>query len=102
LAYSLSNYTSSCELELGYFGGKQCYVAQSHHIYAQDLSDSLYYSCRIVMKDGTVYRSGLGYYSPEQFVADHLSDNSFGLVDDVCERIAVYSEMARQRFLENE
>lgn len=100
LAYELGNYTSKATLELGTYMGKACYTAQSHHIFAQDLSDSLYYSCRIVMKDGTVYRSGLGYYSPEQFVQDHLN-NSEGQILDVCERIAVYSEMARQRFLEN-
>ena len=76
------------------------YRAISDHILAKNLSDTVYYSVRIVTSDGTVYRSGLGYYSPEAFVADTLADSGSN-AHEVCERIAVYGEMARIRFLEN-
>ena len=100
LAYELHNYTYASELTkatgeetvyLGDFRGK------SHHILAKDLSDTLYYSCRIEMNDGTVYRNGLSVYSPEAFISDHLA-SSTGQVVVLSERIAVYSEMARIRF----
>ena len=103
LAYELGNYSYSCELtaatgdEEVYLGD---YLAKSHHILAKNLGETVYYSCRIEMNDGTVYRSGLVYYSPEAFVADHLA-SSEGQIIDICERIAVYSEMARIRFMEN-
>jgi hypothetical protein len=83
--------TGTEEVSLGAYRGK------SQHILAKDLSETVYYSCRIEMNDGTVYRSGLGIYSPEAFVADHLEQSS-GQIVTVCERIAVYSEMARIRF----
>lgn len=83
--------TGTEEVSLGAYRGK------SQHILAKDLSETVYYSCRIEMNDGTVYRSGLGIYSPEAFVADHLEQSS-GQIVAVCERIAVYSEMARIRF----
>ena len=102
LAYdSLSADTYSCALtkatgnEEVYIGD---YLAESNYILAKNLSESVYYSCRITMNDGTVYRSGLGYYSPEQFVLDHLKQVDGTLIETVCERIAVYGEMARIRF----
>lgn len=80
----------------------ELYTGKSHHIMAKNLGDTLYYSCRIVMNDGTVYRNGLTRYSPEFFVSDHLNDasNEYG-VDDVCKAIVVYSEMAYTRFIKN-
>ncbi len=103
MAYELHNYVFSCELTKA--TGEETvdigdYRAQSHYILAKELSDTVYFSCRIEMTDGTVYRSGLAYYSPEAFVADHLQ-SSTGQIVTVCERIAVYSEMARIRFSEN-
>lgn len=76
------------------------YMGKSDHILAKNLGGVVYYSCRIEMNDGTVYRSGLGYYSPEKFVEDHLNDGVDNKADPVCERIAVYGEMARKRFAE--
>ena len=72
------------------------YKAQSDYILAKNLSKTVYYSVRIVMNNGNVYRSGLGYYSPEQFVADSVAGESGAA--EVCKAIAVYSEMARIRF----
>lgn len=81
----------NADVKLGAYRGK------SHHILAKNLSETVYYSCCIVTKDGNVYRSGLGYYSPEAFVDDHLNQST-GQIVDTCERIAVYGEMARRRF----
>ena len=100
LAYELHNYTYSHELrpknaedtvELG------DYRSISDHIQAKDLGKTVYYCCRIVMEDGTVYRSGLNAYSPEAFLGDHLK-TATGEIGDLCKKIAVYGEMARQRF----
>ena len=100
LAYELHNYTYSHELrpknaedtvELG------DYRSISDHIQAKDLGKTMFYCCRIVMEDGTVYRSGLNAYSPEAFLGDHLK-TATGEIGDLCQKIAVYGEMARQRF----
>ena len=100
LAYELHNYSYSHELrpknaedtvELG------DYRSISDHIQAKDLGKTMFYCCRIVMKDGSVYRSGLNAYSPEAFLGDHLK-TATGEIGDLCKKIAVYGEMARQRF----
>lgn len=76
------------------------YTALSDYILAKDLGKTLYYSCRIQMADGTVYRTGLGYYSPEACVGDYMKspDSAEAAVSSA---IAVYSEMARIRFIVN-
>ena len=76
------------------------YRAKSHHIRAKNLGDSVYYYCVIKMKDSDdIHRSGLIIYSPERSVYDHLKDSgNVNNVDEVCRRIAVYSEMARRLF----
>ena len=60
----------------------------------------MYFSCRIEMEDGTVYRSGLNYYSPEAFVADTIKTPEARGYQTAC-AVGVYSEMARIRFIEN-
>ena len=72
------------------------YKAQSDHILAKNLDEVVYFSVRIEMNDGTVYRGGLNWYSPEAFVADSIAAESGAI--EVCKAIAVYSEMARIRF----
>ena len=103
LVYSLENYTYKCNLEKSSSGGIYIgdYRAQSHYIVAKYLGDMVYFTCRIEMKDGTAYNSGLGYYSPEAFAGDHI-DYSAGQIVDLCERIIVYSEMAYNWFVKGE
>ena len=81
---------------LEYDAENQVFKAMSDHILAKNLGNVLYFSARIKLADGTVFRSGLNWYSPEAFVADSIAGES-GAVD-VCKAIAVYSEMARIRF----
>ena len=103
LEYQYHNYNFKYDLkkatgnETVNIGG---YRAQSDHIVAKYLGESVYFTCRIEMTDGTVYNSGLAYYSPEAFVGDHIR-TSTGQVVTVCERIMVYSEMAKRLFLDN-
>ena len=101
LAYSNHNYNYKCDLVKA-SGNEDVYVgdyrAQSGHIVAKYLGETVYYTCRIEMKDGTVYNSGLAYYSPEAFAGDHI-DKSQGQVVEVCKRIIVYSEMAYNWFV---
>ena len=100
LAYELQNYsykhdlrpkTAADTVELG------DYRSLSDHILAKNLGKTMFYCCRIEMKDGSVYRSGLNAYSPEAFLSDHLK-TATGEIGDLCRMIAVYGEMARQRF----
>lgn len=100
LAYELHNYNYSCPLvkatgeesvDLGDYRG------QSGHIIANRLGESVYFACRVVMKDGTVYRGGIGYYSGEQAAADHLNDDE-SKAKDVSRRILMYSEKMRILF----
>lgn len=103
LEYKYHNYSYKCELtkatgdEVVNIGD---YRAQSDHIVAKYLGESVYFTCRIELTDGTIYNSGLGYYSPEMFAYDHVK-NSTGQVVEVSKRIIVYSEMAKQWFLGN-
>lgn len=103
LAYSAATYNYKCDLvkatgneevNLGSYRGK------SDHIVAKYLGEAVFFTCRIEMNDGTVYNSGLWYYSPEEFAADHI-DESTGTVVDVSKRIIVYSEMAERCFIKN-
>lgn len=89
-----SSNTYICQMEdmgNGKYGGK------SDNILVKNIGKMTYYSCRITLEDGTVYRSGLGYYSVEAFIADSLKDPSASTAD-VCRKLAVYGEMARLRF----
>jgi hypothetical protein len=100
LAYELHNYTYSHELRPKTMADKVelgDYRTLSDHIQAKNLGEVLFYSCRIEMEDDSVFCSGLVYYSPEAFLNDHLK-NSTGEIVTLCERIAVYGEMARLRF----
>ena len=107
LAYEEGNYTFWSPLKVAdaqeAANVEGDYMASSHHILAKYLGETLYYNCRIVMKDGTVYRSGLGRFSPEAFVQDHVkgSDPNSTIVA-LCKSIAVYSEMARICFGEKQ
>ena len=47
--------------------------------------------------EDSLCRSGLNAYSPEAFLGDHLK-TATGESGDLCQKIAVYGEMARQRF----
>ena len=100
LAYEEHNYNYSCPLvkatgnesvNLGTYRG------QSGHIIANLLGESVYFSCRVVMNDGTVYRGGIGYYSGEQAALDHLNDSD-SKAKDVSRRILMYSEKMRILF----
>lgn len=76
------------------------YRAQSQHIKAKNLGDSVYYYCIIKLKGSDeIHRSKLIVYSPERSVYDHLNDSiNVNNVDEVSRKIAVYSEMARRLF----
>ena len=101
LTYEPGNYAYKCDLkkatgeETVYIGE---YRGQSDHIRAKYMGDTVYFTCRIELKDGTVYYSGLGYYSPEAFAGDHIK-NSAGTIVDVSKSIIVYSEMAYNCFI---
>ena len=82
--------------ELVYDAEEGIYKAMSDYILAKNLGKVVYFSVRIEMYDGTIYRSGLNWYSPEAFVADSIAGESGAI--DVCKAIAVYSEMAKNRF----
>lgn len=75
------------------------YYTLSDHILAKNLGETVYFSCRIETTGGKVYRSGLVCYSPEQYLADQIKDAEDHV--EVCKAIAVYSEMARIRFIDN-
>jgi len=93
LDYTLDNASYASKLE---WSNGDTYIGMSDYILAKDLSDTVYYSCRIELKDGTVYRSGLGRYSPEKFVTEHLTDTTnINNVDELCKAMTVYGEMAR-------
>lgn len=103
LEYKYENYSYKCGLEKETNSGDLRlgdYRAKTDHILAKYLGESIYFTCRIVMEDGTVYNSGLGYYSPEVFAGDHI-DKSSGQIVEVCKRIIVYSEMAEKCFIRN-
>lgn len=79
------------------------YRALSGHIVAKYIDETVYFTCRVVMKDGTVYNSGLVYYSPEAFAGDHIDSTSTDTIEGqevvtVSERIIVYGEMAKEWF----
>ena len=82
--------------ELVYDEEAGVYKALSDHILAKNLGEVVYFSVCIEMNDGTIYRGGLNWYSPEAFVADSIVGGSGAT--EVCKAIAVYSEMARRRF----
>lgn len=101
IAYKHHNYSYKCDLtkatgkETVYIGD---YRGQSGHIVAKYLGESVYFTCRIELKDGSVYNSGLAYYSPEAFAGDHIK-YSTGNIVDLSKSIVVYSEMAYNLFI---
>lgn len=112
LAYEAGTYTYKTELTKATAAEKSLglgdYTATSDHILAKNLGETVYYSCRIEVytddnkTDTVVYRTGVGIYSPEAFLSDHLKDNANeNDVDTLCKKIAVYGEMARIRFIVN-
>lgn len=103
LEYKYHNYSFKYDLvkasgtETVYVGD---YLAQSDYIVAKYLGETVYSTCRIQMKDGKVYNSGLLPYSPDAFAADHIAVSQ-GKVKALCERIIVYGEMAERWFIGN-
>lgn len=90
--------TYSAEMTEIEIEGKTYYTTKSDHILAKNLGGTVYFCCVAETENG-VYRSGLGYYSPEAYIKDTMSYDSVHV--DLVQRIAVYSEMARIRFLNN-
>jgi len=100
LAYSAETYSYKSEMKWDAIDTTQCYVAVSDYIVAKALSETVYFSVRVEMNDGTVYKSGINWYSPEAYVSDMLNTTDSELLD-VIQAITVYSEKARICFLNN-
>jgi hypothetical protein len=97
LAYSENTYSYKEEMTWGAIGNKACYVAGSDYIVAKNLGETVYFSVRVEKADGTVYKGGINWYSPEMYVSDMLNTSNPELLK-VIQTIAVYSEKARIRF----
>lgn len=76
------------------------YKAVSDHILAKNLGETIYFVARVIMNDGTMYRTGLLYLSVENWLAQEVKNNTANA--EISKVIAVYGEMARVRFAENE
>ena len=74
------------------------HIATSDYIVAKNLGKSVYYVVYIETEDGTVYRSGLSWYSPEQYIGN-MHGKDAGL-DPLLEAMTVYGEKARLKFAE--
>lgn len=99
LAYEAETYSYKVSLTWGYcsFLKKECYIAESNHIPAKEIGDTVYFNVRVVTADGEVYRGGLSYYSPDRYVEQHYNNDNAEIAT-VVKALAVYSEKARILF----
>lgn len=97
LAYDANTYSYSIPMVEGSLIGIDGYVASSEPIPAKEIGDTLYFCVRVVTTDGSVYRGGLGYYSPDEYVRSK-DDGADAKLAAVVQALAVYSEKARVVF----
>lgn len=106
--YDSDSCTLKMEMSYGKLVGKEGYVASMKNtdskyvgIPAKECGDTVYFMTYFVAKDGTVYRSGMRKYSPDQYIKSKVegpNPSNNEEIKELCRRLAVYSEKARIKF----
>lgn len=110
LRYETESCTYRVPLEKGVLVNKEGYVAtlkvddpeaRYAGIPAKECGDTIYFIAYIVAEENGVeqiYRSKVGYYSPDEYVREMVAESDNAEIVNVCKALAVYSEKARILF----
>jgi len=110
LRYETESCTYRVPLEKGVLVNTEGYVAtlkvndpaaRYAGIPAKECGDTIYFIAYIVAEENGVeqiYRSKVGYYSPDEYVREMVAESDDAEIVNVCKALAVYSEKARILF----